>query len=168
MAGVLLIVLHPPRVPSTRRQAHAACFISRTKDTICSVSPCLCLLHLCRLKTVVCVKAEPLQSMNFLFYLFFSYRDDSHNSAERKSFPITRLFLKMCLAPAWKSWLKVVGCSGTHNTQRQTSWWISDRGGWEIIHPAAWEGLCTSLPDNWTLIYLNLMGNHMERNRKLI
>lgn len=112
---------------------------------------------------LLCVSKWSLSS----WWTFF-FRDDSHHNDLRKPFPTTRLFLKECLAPVWESWLRVVGCSGTCNTQRQTSWWIFDRAGWEIIHPAAQGGLCISLPDNWTLIYLNLMENHMERNRKLI
>lgn len=39
------------------------------------------------------------------------------------------------------------------------SWWIPHRAGRVVIHPATCGGLGTSLPDNWTLIYLNLMEN---------
>lgn len=116
VAGMLHTVLLPLCVLKTQQQTHATHFIFRMKAAICSISPCLCLLHLPRLKAVVCVKVESLQLMNFYFF-----RDDSHHNELRKPFPTTRLFLKESLAPVWESWLQVVGCSGTCSTQRQTS-----------------------------------------------
>lgn len=141
----------------------------RMKDAICAISSCLCLLHPCRLGFVVVANMEPLQLMNFWAWFFdflFSHGHDSHNSSEWKKFPVAGLFLKVCLAPVLKSCLEEKGWGPQY--PKAESWWDPDREGWVVIHPSTWRRLCTSLPDNWTLIYLNLMENHMERNRKLI
>lgn len=164
MAGTTHTVLPPLCMLKTQWQTHATHFIFRNES--CHLQHIPLFMSAASPQTESCCVCQ--SGVSPVDGLFFFYRDDSHHNASRKPFPTTRLFLKECLAPMGESWLQVVGCSGTCNTQRQTSWWISDRAGWEIIHPAAQGGLRTSLPDNWTLIYLNLMENHMERNRKLI
>lgn len=77
------------------------------KDAICGISSCLCLLHLCRLKTVVSVTAEPLQLMNFFFFFFFTGM--THIIVQRATHFQSQGYF--CLAPALKTCLqeKVVG-----------------------------------------------------------